>query len=396
MFQPDLSAKLQAAVNRQRLVDTAVQLIAVPSRTGEAGAAADCLAEMLRGEGFVVERHVAGHRAAPAVVVRLDTRQPGRTLQFDGHLDTVHLPFVPPRVIDGQITGSGAADMKGGLAAAIEALRALRATGALSAGSVLLIAHDLHEAPWGLGQQLNELIAAGNHGDAVLIPEPLCDKLPIAGRGAATWKVTFRRSGAAVHEVMRPADQPNVIAAGARLASALEELSGQLVPKQHAIAGRETVFIGQIHAGEIYNQFPSECWLEGTRRWLPANSAQRVEAEFRALATDVAAASGTMVDIEWRTIRGAYDLDINDPLVQCFQTAYAQQAGQALPTGPKLFVDDGNSFWTLAGVPAITHGPQAGGQHTVNEWVSIDDLVRVAHLYALAAALYCPSGRSSR
>jgi hypothetical protein len=28
----------------------------------------------------------------------------------------------------------------------------------LTAGSVLLTAHDLHEAPWGLGQQLNGLI----------------------------------------------------------------------------------------------------------------------------------------------------------------------------------------------------------------------------------------------
>ena len=63
-----------------------------------------------------------------------------------------------------------------------------------------------------------------------------------------------------------------------------------------------------------------------------------------------------------------------------------------MPTGPKLFVDDGNSFSSLAGVPAITHGPRAGGQHTAREWVEIDDLVRVAHLYALTAALYCPVG----
>jgi acetylornithine deacetylase/succinyl-diaminopimelate desuccinylase-like protein len=51
-------------------------------------------------------------------------------------------------------------------------------------------------------------------------------------------------------------------------------------------------------------------------------------------------------------------------------------------------VDDGNSFWALAQVPAITHGPRAGGQHTVSEWVSIDDLARVAALYALTAVAY--------
>ena len=56
----------------------------------------------------------------------------------------------------------------------------------------------------------------------------------------------------------------------------------------------------------------------------------------------------------------------------------------------KQFVDDGNSFYGLRRVPAITHGPRAGGQHTLNEWVVVDDMVRVAHLYALVAALYCP------
>src|SRR5262245_16113614 len=90
--------RLKRAVNRQRLVDTAIKLIAVPSRTGEAGAAADCLAQILTGGGFMVERPVGGHPAAPAVAVRFDTKRPGRTLQFNGHLDTVHLPFVPPRV----------------------------------------------------------------------------------------------------------------------------------------------------------------------------------------------------------------------------------------------------------------------------------------------------------
>src|SRR5262249_57876253 len=141
--------RLRAAVNRQRLVDTAVRLIEVPSRTGEAGAALDCLASILAEDGFKVERPVAGHPAAPAVAVRFATGKPGKTLQFNGHLDTVHLPFVPPDVSDDRITGSGSSDMKGGIAAAVEALRVLRDTEALSAGAVLLHGHDLHQRPSG-------------------------------------------------------------------------------------------------------------------------------------------------------------------------------------------------------------------------------------------------------
>ena len=290
MSQTALSAKLRAAVNSARLVDTAVRLVAVASPTGKAGAAADCLADLLREDGFSVERPAGGHAAAPAVVVRLDSGRPGRTLQFDGHIDTVHLPFVPPRIVDGQITGSGAADMKSGVAAAVEALRVLREVGLPEAGSVLLVAHDLHEAPWGLGEQLNELIATGLHGDAVLIPEPLCNALPIAGRGSATWKVSFRRPGAPVHEVVRPMDEPGVIAVGAMFIEAIGELSRQLSAIRHPIAGSESVFIGQIHSGEIYNQYPQECWLEGTRRWLPGGDHNAVKRSFHDLVADVAPA----------------------------------------------------------------------------------------------------------
>jgi acetylornithine deacetylase/succinyl-diaminopimelate desuccinylase-like protein len=380
---------LAKAIDRRRLLDTATRLIAVPSRTGEGGAVAACLADLLTADGFRVERPVAGHPTAPAVVVRLDGGQPGRTLQFDGHLDTVHLPFVPPSHDARLLKGSGAADMKGGVAAAVEAVRALRDSGLFRAGSVLLTAHDLHEAPWGFGQQLDALIQAGVRGDAVLLPEPLSETLPIAGRGAATWKVTIRRDGPPVHEVMRPADEPNVLAAGGELIGRLMHLAEQLAAKHDSLAGCETVFVGQFHGGEIYNQYPSECWLEGTRRWLPDTSRQAVEREFTGLLRQLERDTETRIQLEFRFIRDAFRLDTGDPLFGSFQQAFETVSGRTLPTGPKPFVDDGNCFWGRGGVAAITHGPRAGGQHTVHEWVDIDDLVRVATLYALTALLYC-------
>jgi len=381
--------RLRRSVNRQRLLGTAQRLIAVHSPTGAAGAACDCLAQILTEDGFKVERVAAGHPAAPAVVVRFASGKPGRTLQFNGHLDTVHLPFVPPRIVGDRLTGSGASDMKGGTAAAVEALRVLRDTGALSCGSILLTAHDMHEAPWGFGQQLDRMIQDGIVGDAVLLPEPLSDRLPIAGRGAATWKVTIRRDGPPVHEVMRPSDQPNVIAAGAELVQRLGQLSQRLSQPVDPVAGAASVFIGQIHSGEIYNQYPQECWLEGTRRWLPGTKRQDVEAEFRELLTELEWATNTAITAEFRFIRDAFALDPKDEFVEVFQQAYTATSGQPLPLGPKPFVDDGNSFYALAGVPAITHGPRAGGQHTVNEWADIDDLVRIAELYARIALAYC-------
>ena len=130
---PDLPSEVVDAVvssiQRDRLVDTAVRLIEVPSPTRDAGAVAGRLAEILKSDGFEVERPVADWPVAPAVVTRVESGHAGRTLQFDGHLDTVHLPFVPPRLEDGTLYGSGSSDMKGGVAACVEAMRVLRETG---------------------------------------------------------------------------------------------------------------------------------------------------------------------------------------------------------------------------------------------------------------------------
>ncbi|MDP7447332.1 MAG: hypothetical protein QF689_01975, partial [Candidatus Latescibacteria bacterium] len=93
--QPTDPERLSAAVDEQRLLDTAIRLVDIPSPTCDAAAVADGLAELLAAEGFEVERPDAGWPEAPAVVTRLHGAGEGRTLQFDGHLDTVHLPFVP-------------------------------------------------------------------------------------------------------------------------------------------------------------------------------------------------------------------------------------------------------------------------------------------------------------
>jgi acetylornithine deacetylase/succinyl-diaminopimelate desuccinylase-like protein len=384
-----IAERLARAVDRRRLVETAIRLIEVPSPTGEGGAAADRLAELLAADGFAVDRPEADHPTAPAVVARLRGARPGRTIQFNGHLDVVHLPFVPPRVEGDLLRGSGSCDMKGGLAAAVEAFRALRDAGVLSGGSVLLTAHDLHEAPWGDGRQLDRLITDGVRGDAVLIPEPISDRIPVVGRGQGWWKATIRRSGPPIHEVMRPLDEPSVLAAGAELIARLGRLDTQLRETADPLAGPASAFIGQFHGGEIYNSYPHDCWLEGTRRWLPGTSRHDVERDLRGLVADLERDTGTTIDLKFRVVRDAFALDRNDPLVSSFQRAHEVVTGHPLPIGPKPFVDDGNSFCALGRMAAISHGPKSGGQHTVEEWASIDDLVRLATLYALTAVLYC-------
>lgn len=384
---------LRSAVQPDRLLDTALKLIEIPSPTCDAGRVADRLTELLRTDGFEVERPEANWPQAPAVVTRLKGGRPGRTLQFDGHLDTVHLPFVAPRVKDGVLTGSGASDMKGGVAAAVEALRAVRDSGLLTAGEILFTAHDHHEGPWGDCRQLYAMIEQGIVGDGVLIPEYLCDRLPVVGRGLAILEIRVRRDGEAVHEVFRPPSTPDVIAAGCELVRRLNQLNAELAKNPHPIAGPGTVFIGKFSAGEIFNQSPTECRIEGTRRWLAHEPTGNVAEQYQRALAEVARETGTKIDSEFVVRRDAFEIDPASPLVAAFQGAYHTIAGKALPIGAKPFVDDGNAFVARARVPAITHGPDAKGAHTLNERVPVAELVRVAQTYALTALAFCsPNG----
>jgi acetylornithine deacetylase/succinyl-diaminopimelate desuccinylase-like protein len=377
------------AVNRDRLLETAVELISIPSPTLSAGAVSDRLADMLSREGFSVARPEANWPPAPAVVTRLNAGPGGRVLQFDGHLDTVHLPFVAPSVSSGILRGSGASDMKGGVAACVEALRVLRETGALSQGQVLFTAHDHHEGPWGDKRQVTGLIEAGYVGDAVLFPEYLSDRLPLAGRGMAIFDVVLTRKGEPVHEVLRPPGLPDVLGAGAELVGQLTRWGQQLADRTARYAGADSVFVGQIESGEIYNQAPTTCRVRGTRRWVEPGTTEAVLAEFSDFLDAFARQTQTQISVTWEVQADAFSVAEDDVSVTSFLSAYQAVTGKPLALGGKPFVDDGNRYAALAGVPVLTHGPDARGAHTTEEWVSVDELVRVAQVYALMALAFC-------
>ena len=385
--------KITRAVDEKRLLDTAVSLIELPSPTLSAGAVADRLAEILVAEGFAVERPEADWPEAPAVVARLESGQPGRVLQFDGHLDTVHLPFVAPRIENGILYGSGSSDMKGGIAAFVEALRVLRDTDAIQRGGVMITAHDHHEAPWGDRRQLLALIREGYIGDGVLLPEYLGDVLPVAGRGMAVFSIEIERDGEPVHEVLRPAGLPDVVGVGAELIQRLKALCERLSAKIAPHVGSDSVFVGRMESGEIYNQSPVKCRIEGTRRWVAAGSGPKAKRELEELLAALAVESGTRVNlVDWVVPGDAFTVDEQSPLFAAFQGAHEAVTGNVLKVGAKPFIDDGNGFMNVGGVQALTHGPCATGAHTLDEEVPVAELLRVAKVYALTAFDFCQGG----
>src|SRR5258705_2768669 len=113
----------------------------VPGAAGEAQIA-QALAAHLRSIGLDVElQEVVPGRSN--VIGVLEGRRPGRSLMLCGHVDTVGVegmtrPFDPVER-DGRLYGRGSQDMKGGVAAMIDAARAIANEG-LRAGRLIVAA----------------------------------------------------------------------------------------------------------------------------------------------------------------------------------------------------------------------------------------------------------------
>jgi len=130
----------------------------------------------------------------------------GPTLVLNGHVDVVPagdpgLWSVPPweaTIRDGKVWGRGSADMKGGLAAALCALRALRDAGVEPGGRVLLQS-VVGEEDGGVGTLA--AVRRGHTGDAGVVLEPTRLVVAPAQAGALNFRVTIR--GRAAHGALR-------------------------------------------------------------------------------------------------------------------------------------------------------------------------------------------------
>ncbi len=98
-------------VDAGRLRDTCLELVSIPSPTGDTVAVTERFGELLSGAGMTVEL-IRDFPRTPTLVARLAARRAGPRLVLCGHLDTVPIPHDPPRVADGRVYGRGAADMK--------------------------------------------------------------------------------------------------------------------------------------------------------------------------------------------------------------------------------------------------------------------------------------------
>jgi acetylornithine deacetylase/succinyl-diaminopimelate desuccinylase-like protein len=365
------------------------ELVSIPSPTGASDRIAERYAEMLDELGLAVtlDRHFSG---GPNVIGRWSGAGHGPTLSFIGHLDTIHAPHAAPRRTTDAVHGRGADDMKGSMAAIVEALAALRAAGTRLQGTVVVAAHSLHEAPVGKMEGLRRLVAAGILGEAAIVAESFPTQHQIlAGKGQAIFTITVKRSGEVVHENYAAHGTINPIDVAVEVAGRLRARHLELAKEDDIpLLGPETLFVGEIHGGDFYNRVPVEARISGIRRFGPGRTWSEIEAELTMLVQPVALATGASIAVQLEGNGLGYTVSPDAPIAGALAAAHYRVTGRNLPVAGTRSVTDANIIVRDGGIPALCYGPNGNTAHADEEWVAVADLGRAARVFAQVVLEY--------
>ncbi len=373
---PTLS-QLRAAVNPDRIAESAMSLLTIPSPTGKTAKATSAYGDLLGEAGCKVEFY-HDNPEAPGMAATYSSGT-GPTLQLDGHIDVVPVPHDPPRLEDGILYGRGAADMKGSLAVCAEVMRVISESGLALPGSLLLSTHGQHEAPGGHGEGLRAMIGRGVVGDAAVVMEGPYDYLALAGRGMAIYTITITRDGEVTHENETQPETPHPLIAAARLVVALESYGREVNQVTRPVVGRETLFVGQIHGGDFYNRYPTSAMVQGTRRYVFDHPFDEVEKDMAAICQKISNETGMRVALDLDKIRDGFAVAEDERIVESLRNTHKEMTGETMPLGAFPSVADVSLFVGNGGIPAIYVGCDGENLHGDNEHVRLESLATQCH-----------------
>ena len=356
----------------------------VPGGAGE-GAIAELLAKEMRSFGMDVEvREAAPGR--PNVVGVLERGSGGRSLMLCGHSDTVGVagmgyPFVPVER-DGRISGRGAQDMKGGLAAMLGAARKIAESGGPPSGR-LIVAAVIDEEHASLGA---DALVREWRADAAVIAEPT-DLVIAAAHKGFSW-VEVSTGGRAAHG-SRPEEGRDAILHMGRFLSRLEELERELRARTpHPALGTGSLHASLIAGGRELSTYPDRCTLQLERRTLtgepPGAALEEVEAILGVLRTE-----DPELEAEAREIfrRPAYELAEDHPLIRAMETSVSA-CGLRAARGAMTFWTDA-AVLGEAGIPSVIFGPGGAGLHGIDEYVLVEEVLACREVFVDLAQSWC-------
>ena len=326
---------------------------------------------------------------SPSVIARIRGTQPGPTIQWHGHLDAIATPQGPVRREGDVLHGRGAADMKGALAAEVEAVKLLRACGLPERGEVLITFHGLHEE--GNSAPLHRLIERGIVGDAAIIGElGSPSELVTSSRGLTFWDMVVTRPGEGVHEQNALPGTVHPIRAGRLLLDRLLDLADGLAGG--TVEPRGSLFVGRFNSGDYYNRVPLRAEIGGTRRHHADSSLADVRDQLASLAEQVARETGATIEPQIYSLAEAYEIDPDTRIAQSLRLANAEITGQAMaPVGSRA-TGNASHFVREAGIPAVYYGCNYATAHSDAEQLWVPELARVAGVFALTTAWFLDGG----
>ena len=345
------------------------------------------IAAQLGEAGFAIERLRFGEvdnlwarrgRASPALV-------------FAGHTDVVPAgpreqwrvdPFAA-EVLDGDLIGRGAADMKGSLAAMVNACRrfAARYPDARGALGMLITSDEEGAADDGTLKVMEVLAKRGETFQYCVVGEPssaerLGDTVRVGRRGSLSGIMTIRGVQGHVAYGLRA---ENPMHALARFVAAVTrepiDTGNEHFPPTtfqmvnvHCDAGAPNVVPGELKCR--FN-------LRYSNIWTPEALSARIEALLEELKIDY--------EIRWR-IAGRPFLTKGGPLLAAVRTAVREETGLDPEPSTSGGTSDGR-FIAPYGVDVIELGPLNRTIHSVDELVAVADLDRLERIYFRIAEL---------
>jgi len=403
-------------IQRDRLVDWASKAIGTPSFTGSEEAMAELVRETFLDMDLRVQwQQVEDGRAN--VLGTLPGAGGGRTLMFNGHMDTSYSGREPwlrgvagfqPSAFedDGRLYGLGISNMKGALACYVEALRALADARLHLRGDVMIAAvcGEIEKTQYGdaVGAEYRGyaagsryLVTHGGVADMCILGEPTESKVVLGHFGSLWLRICTR--GPFVHTAFSEGkrDQNAIVRMRDVLDAVLEWIPTWEGDPENAYRGASAI----VNVGAV----------EGGFGWRVSRTPHRTDLflDVRVPPTkEMATARAQVLDM----VRGLADrfpdhgiegevyvtapgaeIEESHPLVSALDEAHAEVFGAPPERDVTRWFSDA-SVLTRYGIATVNYGTSSGLLDTVKgENLEIDGLVRTAEVYARAAMKICGS-----
>ena len=419
-IDPGLVRELTAAVAALRgdTVRMLSELVALPSLLGDEAGAQAWMADTLGAMGLRVDRfdieeaRLRAHPGWSPSLVSYDGRPNvvgvhaprdavGRSLILNGHIDVVPVgndsmwttPPFAPRVDGDRLFGRGAADMKAGIVAYLNAFRALQALGLQPAAAVFLQSVIEEECT---GNGALACLVQGYHADAAVIPEP--GNAILVGQLGVMW-LSLEVTGVPVHAMVAHTGT-NAIDAARNLFAELKLLEREwnAPARRHALwcAHEHPINfnLGRLMGGEWPSSVATTCRADLRLSFYPDMTREQVKAAVEARLAEAHAAMAGRDGIRYTvTYRGFQSegcvLDRAAPLVTELAAVHREVTGTEAALTVSTGTTDARSFNLYGPIPATCYGPQGADIHGIDEWVSIDSTMQVTEVLARFVARWC-------